>query len=159
MSGLPVLTENYATRPVRPAEPEQHQGWTLKVYEITYTDDPLSPELNLAARQAARERLPLPAVTDTRYGVGFLGIHEGRGGNFVFLDWWAQENELHHHVWFSDSAAAETLRPAAPTDPIACCWDLSVIAHEREAWIRHVLARPAGPSLAGYLADVLDARV
>jgi hypothetical protein len=38
-------------------------------------------------------------------------------------------------------------------------WDLSVVAHERDAWIRHVLASPATPNLDAYLADWLHARV
>jgi hypothetical protein len=102
--------------------------------------------------------LPSLAVTPTRYGVGFLGIHDGRGGNFVFADWWEQENELHHHVFFSTSDEPAELRRWAPDDPIACVWDLSVVAHERAAWIRHVLAAEE-PDLDGYLADVLSGSV
>jgi hypothetical protein len=50
------------------------------------------------------------------------------------------------------------LRPATPADPIACVWDLSIVAHEREAWIRHVLAADV-PDLNAYLDDQLDAEV
>ena len=156
MTQPPQLAEPYLTRPVRPAGLERHEGWTIKVYEITYGEPTLSAELRDAALVAARARLPSPAVTADRYGVGFLGIHEGRGGNFVFLDWWARENELHHHVWFSASDTPEALRPAGTEDPIACCWDLSVICHERAAWVEHVLARPDEPDLEAYLADALD---
>jgi hypothetical protein len=35
------------------------------------------------------------------YHLGFLGVHDGRTSNFVFLDYWAEENELHHHVFVS----------------------------------------------------------
>ena len=158
MAAIPHLTEPYATRPVRSLRLERHEGWVLKAYEISY-HGPLSDALRSAALHAVHQRLPLPAVTGDRYGVGFTGIHQGRGGNFVFLDWWAQENELHHHVWFSDAITPGDLRPAGPEDPIACCWDLSVICHERAAWVRHVLAEPDGPNLDAYLADVLDAEV
>lgn len=89
--------------------------------------------------------------------MGFLGVHDGRGGNFVFLDWWAQENELHHEVYFSATQRPGELRRGMPgEDPAACVWDLSVIAHEREAWIRHVLAAPEAPDLEAYLQDRLD---
>ena len=158
MAAGPDLAEPYATRPVQPAALERHGGWVLKVYEIAYRGR-VSDALRSAALQAVRRRLPLPAATGDRYGVGFAGIHQGRGGNFVFLDWWAQENELHHHVWFSSAAHPAQLRAAGPEDPIACCWDLSVICHERAAWVRHVLARPERPDLDAYLEDVLDAEV
>ena len=152
------LVEPYAPRPVRPFGLERHEGWVLKLYEISYRGS-VSEALKRAARQAARDRLPLPAVTPHRHGIGFMGAHEGRGGNFVFLDWWAQENELHHHVWFSGHDAPEDLREAGPADPVACCWDLSVICHERAAWVRHVLAHPDEPDIDAYLSDVLDAEV
>src|SRR5687767_15279367 len=31
--------------------------------------------------------------------VGFLCAHDGRGGCFAFVDWWADENELHHLMY------------------------------------------------------------
>jgi hypothetical protein len=37
---------------------------------------------------------------------------------------------------------------------IGCVWELPPILHERDAWVRHMLA-PDRPDLAGYLADSL----
>ena len=148
------LTERYAPRPVVPLGVCRHGDWRLKEYTVAYGRDRARPELIAAAEAAAASTLPVTAVTETRYGVGFLGIHDGRGGNFVFVDWWEHENELHHRVFFSSSDVPGSLRPATSADPIACVWDLSVVAHEREAWIRHVLAADA-PDLDGYLGDAL----
>ena len=53
---------------------------------------------------------------------------------------------------------AETLRPETGADPIACIWDLSVVAHERVAWIRNILAADV-PSLDAYLVDTLRGMV
>ncbi len=79
-------------------------------------------------------------------------------GNFVFLDWWEHENELHHHVFFSPGDRPKELRPATSDDPIACVWDLRVIAHERQVWIRHVLA-PETLDFDAYLADTLNGEI
>jgi hypothetical protein len=38
------------------------------------------------AKELASERLPLLADTEGCYGVGFLGVHDGRGADFVFID-------------------------------------------------------------------------
>jgi hypothetical protein len=146
--------ERYAPRPIVPLGVWRHGDWRLKEYAIAYGRDRARRELIAAAEAAAGRTLPTPAVTDNRYGVGFLGIHDGRGGNFVFIDWWEQENELHHRVFFSSSDAPGSLRPATAADPIACVWDLRVVAHEREAWVRHVLAADA-PDLDDYLEDTL----
>src|SRR5262245_11962822 len=123
----------------------------MKTYGIAYGRARPRAELVKAALAEAARRLPQEAVSEERYGVGFIGIHDGRGGNFVFIDWWEQENELHHHVFFSPSDQPVQLRAAADADPIACAWDLSVVAHEREAWVRHVLANRSDPDLDAYV--------
>lgn len=152
------LLERYEPRPVTPLGVEDIEGWRVKLYGIAYGRDQPRPELLDASLAAAALDLPQPAVGDSRYGVGFLGVHDGRGGNFVFLDWWAQENELHHVVFFSSATEPAELRRGADGDPIACAWDLTVVGHERDAWVRHVLANPSGPDLDAYLADQLSGR-
>ena len=150
------LAEPYATRSVRCLDLLTFDGWRLKLYGIAYRGERSAESLVDAAVAAAQERLPRPAITDGRYGVGFVGAHEGRGGNFVFVDWWAGENELHHHAWSSRHEEPGVLRATGPHDFIACAWDLAVIGHERVAWVRHVLARAEGPDLDAYLDDRLN---
>lgn len=152
-------SEPYRTRPIRHLETTEFQGWRIKVYGIAYEGPVPERSLVEAALQTALPTLPGPAVTDDRYGVGFLGVHQGRGSNFVYIDWWARENELHHRVWFSAQAAPTSLRAAQPDDPIACAWDIGLLAHERDAWAAHALARPDDPDLDGYLAARMDAEV
>ena len=62
-------------------------------------------------------------------------------------------------MWFSSLEAPGELRAQRPGDPIACAWDLSVIAHERTAWVEHALRRWDAPDLDGYLAAQLNADV
>lgn len=152
------LTERYAPRPVARLGIEERAGWRLKVYGIAHGREEPRRELVAAALAAADARLPAPPVTRSRYGVGFVGVHDGRGGNFVFVDWWGQENELHHHVLFSSSDVPAELRGAVDGDPIACVWDLAVVAHERCAWIAHVLA-PERPDLDAYLEDFVTGTI
>jgi hypothetical protein len=151
------LTEPYRPRTVRCLEVAEFDGWRIKVYGIAYEGS--TPERTLvgAALDTARPNLPDPAITDDRYGVGFLGVHQGRSSNFVFLDWWAQENELHHRIWFSSQTQPASLRAARPGDPIACAWDLTLLAHERDARVSHVLTKFDSPDLDGYLAAQMNA--
>jgi hypothetical protein len=153
-----AVSERYASRPVSALGTWRCGDWRIKKYAIAYARETPRPELVAAAEATAADVLPTPAVTATRYGVGFLGIHDGRGGNFVFVDWWEQENELHHHVFFSRAADPGSLRAASAGDPIACVWDLSVIAHEHEAWLRHVLAADVA-NLEAYLEDQLSGAI
>jgi hypothetical protein len=81
------LSEPYTLRSVRFLDLLTFDGWRVKLYGIAYRAERPGQALVDAAVAAARERLPRPAVTDDRYGIGFVGAHQGRGGNFVFVDW------------------------------------------------------------------------
>ena len=149
-----TLAEPYAKRPIRFLELWEESDWRLKVYGISYGPDGPRPELIETAKNLARERLPQPAITPGRYGVGVLGVHDGRGANFVFVDWWANENELHHHNWTSPSYEMHAM--VASEGAVLCVWDARVIEFERAAWIDTVLKNPAGPNLEAYLARRLN---
>jgi hypothetical protein len=112
------LAEPYALRSVRCLELLTFDGWRLKLYGIAYRGERPVQALVDAAVAAAQGRLPCPAVTDDRYGMGFVGVHDGRGANFVFVDWWANEDELHQHAWLPSREPAR-LRATGPDDFIA----------------------------------------
>ncbi|HLG00097.1 MAG TPA: isochorismatase [Acidimicrobiia bacterium] len=152
------LLEPFRRRRARFLRVLEHDGWRLKVIGIAYAGDSARPELVEAAEAAARDILPLPAVGNGRYGAGFLGVHDGRGSCFVFVDWWADENELHHQVLISPVEDPTALAPAGPDEAAACVWDLAVMAFEREAWVRHVLEAET-PDVERYLAERIDAEI
>lgn len=145
-----TLIEPYSPRPFRFLELWEVDGWRIKVYGIAYQRGLPRPELVEAAKEQA---LPhLENNSDPHYGTGFLGVHDGRGANFVFIDYWADENELHHHVYISPTDDVANFRYATPTGLIACVWDLQLLSFERQAWVETVLANPEGPDVEAYLA-------
>lgn len=146
----------YRARSIRPLGMWTVDGFRLKVYGIAYGLDRPVDALVGAARRTAEERLGASAAGTRHYGVGFVGVHQGKTGNFVFVDWWADENELHHHVYVSSSDRPDALEYRTPTGLAACAWDLRVICFERDAWVSSVLERHAAPDLDGYLASTLE---
>lgn len=144
------LQEPYQSRPIRFLELWQTAGWTLKLYGIAYRRPSPRPELLVAAKSAAVAHLA-KIQTNNHYHLGFMGVHDGRGANFVFVDYWADENELHHHVYVSPATQPANLEYVTPTGLIACVWDLRVICFECQAWLETVLVNPAGPNLQQYL--------
>ncbi|MDF1816352.1 MAG: isochorismatase [Verrucomicrobiales bacterium] len=145
------LFEEYRPRPIQFLENWRIDAWIIKVYGITYTEDPLDQILIESAREAIIERLKESASETNHYGVGFAGIHQGKTGKFVFVDWWADENELHHHVYVSQSEKPSELKYMTPTGLTACAWDLYLICHERRAWVEFVLMQASDPDMEGYL--------
>jgi hypothetical protein len=148
---MQAFAEPYAPRSIRFLGLREQRGWRLKVYGIAYRGEAPSPALVERAWVVTGRDLPEPAVGPDRYGVGFVGIHEGRGANLVFLDWWARENELHHLAWVADHRHPLDLQPIPRRGPHGCIWDLAVIAFERTAWVASALLNPNAPDLDGYL--------
>jgi hypothetical protein len=125
--------------------------WRLKVYTIAYGQVAVDSDLIEAARVVTRERIGAARNRQDHYEVGFVGIHQGKTGNFVFVDWWAHENELYHHVYTSTSREPTALRYMTPTGLTACVWDIQLIGFERDAWVEHVLRKDEAPDVEGYL--------
>jgi hypothetical protein len=153
------LREPYRPRAIRFLEEWRDAGWRLKVYGIAYRTERPRAALVERAKRLARARLPQPAISESRYGVGFLGVHDGRDANFIFIDWWADENELHHHVYCSATDELESLTYVTPTGLSACVWDLRVQSFERDAWLAEVLRNAGGADVEGYMARRLNADV
>lgn len=156
---MTITSQRYESRPVRCLSLVDLDGWRLKVYGIAYGRPEPRPALVEAAVEAARRVLPRPRVTETRYGVGFVGAHDARGGCFAFVDWWEDENELHHHPFVGPKEDPEAIAPVPPGGSAACAWDLAVIAFERQAWVDTVLRNPDGPDLDAYLRRRMNADV
>jgi hypothetical protein len=110
-------------------------------------------------RKKSLNALTTAAGSTKHYSVGFLGVHDGRTSNFVFVDWWADENELHHHVFISPTNEPAKLVDMTATGPAACVWDLRVIGFERDAWVETVLRNPAGANINAYLDRRLNENV
>ncbi len=65
----------------------------MKLYGIACRGELPRLSLLLAAKQIARDQLSKEKVNN--YGVGFIGVHDGRDAAFVFVDFWGNENEKH----------------------------------------------------------------
>lgn len=147
----------YEPRPVRFLDLWEIDVWRLKTYGISYKQSTPRAELIAAAKSTASTFLREHPTQLPHYGVGFLGIHDGRGENQVFLDFWVNENELVHRYWVSRPDTPEELHDAPEDHNSVCVWDLMVQCFERQAWVDCVLANPKGPDFEAYLQRRLDA--
>ena len=147
----------YTPRRIRSHGIREVSGWRLKVYSVVVDGSP--PEWGVFEPTVAfvEAALPSPAVAAGRAGLGFLIAHTGRGMWYTVLCWWDRENELPIRVWVAEQdGGPPRWRPARGSESV-CVWDLDVIWHERQAWVRTLLAKhPAPDADSAYLADVLE---
>lgn len=146
----------YRPRLIRYLDLWQVREWRMKAYIIAYR--PVGGDLIQAGRRITEERLAAVPPDMNHYGVGFVGIHQGKTGSFVFVDWWADENELHHHVYTSTLEHPNDLVYRTPEGLAACVWDLALIGFERQAWVDRVLS-PGSPDPERYLQTRMNADV
>jgi hypothetical protein len=151
-----ALFAPFRPRPVQFLEVWEEAGWRMKVYSICYNRQHPRPELVEAARRVVRQHLSATPADANAYGVGFVGIHDGRRKNFVFVGWWAEENELYQHLYVSPADQPGKLEYVTPSGLSACVFDLQLVWFERNAWVEKVLANPAGPDIDAYLKKRLS---
>ena len=138
----------YAPRPCRVLDPWRIGGLALKLYHI----GPVAPTDRLVAEaRAEAHRIEAEAAREGgAAGPGFAVIHEGEVGVWLLLDWWAHGDILCQRLSLKTADGgfeAQDHRPLA-----ACVWELPILAHERDAWVRHMMTAPA--SAEGYMSDV-----
>ncbi len=146
----------YKTRPIRFLELWEWNGWRLKVYGISAVSERPTADLITTAKGLAKLRLPKPAQGRKRYGLGYLIVHEGENADYVFVDWWFDGDIVQHHLYGARKGHGGKLRYRWPRGAGFCVSELAVCWHEREAWIKHVLANPDEPDVDRYLADRMN---
>lgn len=153
------LEAPYQKKPIRFLDDWIWGGWTLKVDGIAYDVVRPADTLMGIARGIAAERLAQSAGDCIQNSLGFVGIHQGKTGNFVFVDWCADENALLHHVYVSPVEYPEQFEYRTPSGLTACVCDLPVICHEREDWLESVLKSYQLLDELGYLENVFNGEV
>jgi hypothetical protein len=139
-------------RPITFLSTHDIDGWKMKTYRTTQ----VRADMMSAARHRAADALPARPDRVGAYGVGFLIVHQAAGSCFALVDWWVREDELHQRVFATDPDRPTAFEPLH-TPVVGHIPALDVLGHERQAWLRHVLANPAGPDIDAYLADTYAA--
>jgi hypothetical protein len=133
-------------------------GRRFKWYDVTSETARITPDIEQAAVRILPELVPAPDGTPP---AGFVVLHRGGdGAAYLNAYTWVWDNVLH----MRGAAAAQPELDCPDDDPthfmvldrpwIGCVWEIPPIQHERNAWVRHMLA-PDDPDLDGYLADAM----
>lgn len=142
----------YMSRAIKFKGVKAVNDWKIKVYSIIYDENSFSEALENESIHLLHR--VLTDINSDTYGLGFLIVHHGKDSNFVLFDWWCNENELQHLVYYSSKINPGILKKQSIGASIACVWDLQVINHERNAWVKHMMRK--NPDRAGYLKSYIN---
>ncbi len=126
-----------------------HGGWRIKLYAINEKE-----EFDIAILEKVLSQLPTPALTQNRYGVGFLIIHQGVVANWFLLNWWGYEDIIHQKLFSSPVDDFAAIKNAEDKTIMACIHELVIHHFEVEAWKKWVLLAEK-PDFEAYLKTIL----
>lgn len=150
----------FANRYVHPLGTRSLGRWNIKAYALTSDNSALSSSLIEEAIEIATHELPLDQQEGLpHYFTGWLIVHKGTAGEYVLLDWWCGEDIIQHRLYGRAIGDPSPFRLGWPQGACCCIWELAILWHEREAWVKHVLSRASAPDFEGYLADSLSGPV
>lgn len=132
-------------------------GWAIKIYTISMheqfrsiaTLQSILGQLNSLFLSRANEST-LPT-----HRHAFMIIHEAREGVWILFNWWTGGEMIESQVFFTSYEEPEIISKYQHPGALVCVWELEVIIHEREAWIKHVLKKASNPKFSNYQKDVL----
>lgn len=149
MNGRVLHEDAYAPRPTRLHRVIRAQGWTVKLYGISHGRPAVEDGMLDAAAEAGLAHLPAAAEPGV-FDIGFVIAHQGQDAEWVLVHWWQTGGVLARRLLVRPCGAVHAFT-TAPDHLLACVWELPVLAFERDAWVRFVLADPSEPDLDGYL--------
>jgi hypothetical protein len=130
---------------------QEARGWTLKWYAINVDPEPIDGEIVAAAKELVISTTP---AADVDPAVGFVIVHRGMEAVWLLPALW-RGDILYQRTYgapLSDPTRYEEVGPGGPT---ACVWELVVHAHERDAFVAHLLSGQKQPDVGDYLRDVV----
>jgi hypothetical protein len=138
--------------------PTEVAGRHVKRYHVTADPAGIDTEVEKAALEFLPQLLPAPDGTPP---ATFIVVHRGGdGAAYLNAYSWVWDNVLH----MRGAVAAQPEFGCPDDDPthfmaldnnwIGCVYELPPVLHERNAWVKHMLA-PDTPDLDAYLADSL----
>lgn len=133
------------------------KNWTFKIYGITHPARlmPKDNSLLIKAGLELTQQLINKVDRNEHYGAGFLIIHQGLSANFLLVDWWTDENVLHHDLYISKLDAPLDFVNINLSGWMACVWEMRVQSFESNAWVSHVLD-VSSPDFDAYFRQQLN---
>ncbi|MFB7630274.1 hypothetical protein ACFC0M_04905 [Streptomyces sp. NPDC056149] len=156
---LLALAEGHHARAVRALAPREAAGHLVKAYVIEASGRTVTEEDEAAALRIAGAHLGLGPARGS-LGLAVVMLHAGGDGDYVLVSTWIEGYMSDLAVFVGPAGRPDQLRPGrAGLAP--CVWEAAVLAHERDAFTRHVLDGdgPLADRLTAWAADVLEGKV
>ncbi|MGX1128364.1 hypothetical protein RKD49_000554 [Streptomyces glaucescens] len=156
---LLALSDGHHARTTRPLGTREAAGHLVKTYALLAPGRTVAEGDVDAALRIAEGHLALGRQRGS-LGLSVLVVHAGGDGDYVLVHTWIEGHMSDLAVFTGPAGQPGLLRPGrAGLAP--CVWEAALLAHEREAFSRHVLdgTGPLSGRLAAWSADTVEGTV
>jgi hypothetical protein len=156
---LTALAREHHGRTVVPFGTRVAGAHLVKVYGLQAPGRAVTEDQLTAALLMAASYLGLGAARGS-VGMAVLIVHAGGDGDYVVVHTWIEGYMSDLAIFSGPAGLPDLLRPArAGLAP--CVWEAAVIAHERDAFSRHMLGGSGAlqDRLTAWAADTLQGEV
>lgn len=156
---LLALADQHHARTSRALGTRELGGHLVKAYALEAPRRLVSAKVEAEALRIAEAYLGMGSVRGS-LGLAVLIVHAGGDGDYVLVHSWIEGHMSDLAVFTGPAGQPERLRPGR-TGLAPCVWEAAVLAHERDAFTRHVLDGRDGIAdrLAAWSDDTLEGEV
>ncbi|GAA2637945.1 hypothetical protein SMC26_23130 [Actinomadura fulvescens] len=159
LDALRALAEGHHGRTVRSLGMSQAAGHLVKSYAIEAPGRVVTSQEGQAALRIACDYLA-SAYLRGSLGLSVLLVHAGGDGDYVLVHTWTEGYMSDLAIFTGPAGDVGGLRPGR-SGLAPCVWEAAVLAHERDAFSRHVLDGDGSleERLAVWRDDLLEGQV
>ncbi len=150
----------YQPRYINFIEVFYQQNISFKYYSISNRNSIATPQNIATVKQMALQWYDnMDHQGFATYDIAILMVHEVKEGVMGVLSRWVDENMLQTHVYLQDYAISDKFNLFSHNGINTCVWEIAVLWHERNAWVKHILMQSNKPAWKAYLQDQLRSQV
>ncbi|MET8677861.1 hypothetical protein ABZW18_09775 [Streptomyces sp. NPDC004647] len=156
---LLALADGHHARTTRALGTREAGGHLVKMYALEALGRAVTERDEAVALRIAGAHLELGRARGS-LGLAVLIVHAGGDGDYVLVSSWIEGYMTDLAVFVGPAGQPERLRPGR-VGLAPCVWEAAVLAHERDAFTRHVLdgSGRVADRLAAWGADVMEGDV
>jgi hypothetical protein len=129
-------------------------GAELKWYDLRRPEAEIGSELREQARAFVRAEVETGTLKFDDE-LGFVILHRVGDAYLLLVMVWRNENELWETVYFDTGEGFQRIDFPGVLKGTYCVWELGVVGHEQQAWIRYLFSERDERARAAYRADRL----
>jgi hypothetical protein len=151
----------YYKKRIAPGSPLNLKGASLKWYNLYLPESVISYERIMETRDFIRSEISSGELK-LENELGFVILHKAGDYLLLLITTWRNTNEMWESIYFKKEAGKDLYKPMkfeSDHKGTFCVWELGIVWHERNAWVRYINSKRDSKSKLVYLNDLFSGEV